>query len=196
MAAPVRRLGVTLTRGCGNRSLRWNQGRSQGATHRRHRTRTTPSERHPDDGARLPQPEPAGVRHAPHEQRPHRRARRNSAARGPVPAGRRRPIPCAAVLLGLSPPDPGRGCTAGLHRGGSHRLLRAARLRPRHCQRPRHRRHLDLFRYSEAPGSLRSDRMDRGPALAQRPDAFWRSGRISLLRELLHMPAVHAKCST
>jgi putative CocE/NonD family hydrolase len=29
--------------------------------------------------------------------------------------------------------------------------------------------------------------------LSQRPDAFWRSGRISLLRELLHIPAVHAK---
>ena len=29
--------------------------------------------------------------------------------------------------------------------------------------------------------------------LSQRPDAFWRSGRISLLRELLHLPAVHAK---
>lgn len=29
--------------------------------------------------------------------------------------------------------------------------------------------------------------------LSQRPDAFWRSGRISLLRELLLTPAVHAK---
>jgi putative CocE/NonD family hydrolase len=29
--------------------------------------------------------------------------------------------------------------------------------------------------------------------LSQRPDEFWRSGRISLLRELLHIPAVHAK---
>ena len=29
--------------------------------------------------------------------------------------------------------------------------------------------------------------------LSQRPDAFWRSRRISLLRELLHTPAVHAK---
>ena len=29
--------------------------------------------------------------------------------------------------------------------------------------------------------------------LAQRPDAFWRGGRVSLMRELLHIPAVHAK---
>lgn len=29
--------------------------------------------------------------------------------------------------------------------------------------------------------------------LSQRPDAFWRGGRVSLLRKLLHIPAVHAK---
>ena len=110
-------------------------------------------------------------------------ARRDDAARRSIPAGFRRRLSGARLLLPLSPSDLGRRRAARLHRGRRVRLLRSSRLRPPDRQRPRHRRlrrRLYVARPAGAGGSLRPHRMGRRPALVRRQ---CRHARRQLLRD-------------